>query len=425
MTDYRHDIEKYLKGELTPSERNALERKALYDPFLADALEGAEQIKAGEFSVDVAGLNERIAVKKTVSVWMWTARIAAGLAIILVSTFIVWSVMKTEPSPDLAFEKSEPVATPSETDSATTILGEPSSSPAETATTSEPTSRDNDVVSRSASAPKELTKPLQQPSIAKTETEIKNEPVADALIAETKAEVAKEDIVVTEPVAVAKQTEKEGEVSRAKAFDDTQERKVAKKKDAILAGADKSAAGVSTPTVIQKKVTYPIGQIKTAMGEILFWLYDETPKHKASFIKLANANYWDTLTFNRIINNFVIQGGCPDTPEGFADSPYLIKPEFNDSIRHVYGAVGAGRDDNSEKLSAGCQLYIVQNKKGLARLDGNYMIFGKVFKGMDVVDAIASVKTDSTDTPLKPIRLDVNVINLTADELRKMGFDVK
>ena len=174
-----------------------------------------------------------------------------------------------------------------------------------------------------------------------------------------------------------------------------------------------------------KKKTYPIGQIKTEMGVILFWLYDETPNHKASFIKLANAQYWDTLTFNRVIHNFVIQGGCPDTDEGFKDSPYLLKPEFNDSIRHDYGAVGTGRDDNPEKLSAGCQLYIVQNKEGLARLDGNYMIFGKVFKGMDVVDAIASVKTDSTNTPLKPVRLDVNVINLTADELRVMGFVVK
>ncbi|MEK6782611.1 MAG: peptidylprolyl isomerase [Bacteroidota bacterium] len=174
-----------------------------------------------------------------------------------------------------------------------------------------------------------------------------------------------------------------------------------------------------------KKESYSIGQIKTDKGEILFWLYDETPNHKTSFIQLANAGYWDTLTFNRVINNFVIQGGCPDTPEGFADSPYLLKPEFQDSIRHVYGAVGAGRDNNPEKLSAGCQLYIVQNKEGLPRLDGDYMIFGKVFKGMDVVDAIASVKTDSTDTPLAPIKLDVNVVSLSADELLALGYSIK
>ncbi len=171
--------------------------------------------------------------------------------------------------------------------------------------------------------------------------------------------------------------------------------------------------------------TYPVGQIKTSKGEILFWLYDETPTHKASFVKLAKAGYWDTLTFNRVINNFVAQGGCPDTPAGFADSPYLLKPEFVPAIRHVYGAVGAGRDNNPEMLSAGCQFYIVQNKKGLARLDDKFTVFGQVFKGMDVVDAIVAVKTDTTDTPLSPIKLDVNVINLTAAELKKAGYTVK
>ena len=69
--------------------------------------------------------------------------------------------------------------------------------------------------------------------------------------------------------------------------------------------------------------TYEIGQIKTPKGEILLWLYDETPKHKASFIELANVGYWDSLSFNRVIPNFVAQGGCPDTPEGF-NGPKLI-----------------------------------------------------------------------------------------------------
>ena len=168
--------------------------------------------------------------------------------------------------------------------------------------------------------------------------------------------------------------------------------------------------------------TYAVGQIKTELGEILFWLYDETPRHKESFIQLAKDGYWDSLTFNRVINNFVAQGGCADTPEGFTDSLYLLKPEFNDTLRHIYGAVGAGRDNNPGKLSARCQFYIVQNKQGLARLDGDYTVFGQVFKGMDVIDAIVAVKTDSTNSPLKPIRLDVNVINLTADELVKNGY---
>lgn len=185
------------------------------------------------------------------------------------------------------------------------------------------------------------------------------------------------------------------------------------------------AAIIFVSAVPKPPKTYPVGQIKTPMGEILFWLYDETPTHKASFMKLAKAGYWDTLTFNRVINNFVAQGGCPDTPAGFADSPYLLKPEFNPTIRHIYGAVGAGRDNNPEKLSAGCQFYIVQNKKGLPRLDNNYTVFGQVFKGMDVIDAIVAVKTDSTDTPLVPLKLDINILNLTANELKQQGYLVK
>ena len=87
-------------------------------------------------------------------------------------------------------------------------------------------------------------------------------------------------------------------------------------------------------------VTYPVGRIVTPKGEILFYLYPQTAEHQASFIKLANAHYWDSLTFNRVIKNFVAQGGCPDTPAGFKDSPYNLAPEFYPNLRHKYGAVG-------------------------------------------------------------------------------------
>jgi len=166
--------------------------------------------------------------------------------------------------------------------------------------------------------------------------------------------------------------------------------------------------------------TFQIGQIKTPKGEILVWLYNETPNHKKSFIELANKGYWDSLTFNRVIPNFVAQGGCPDTPEGFNDPEYLLTPEFNDSLLHTYGALGAGRDGNPQKLSARCQFYIVQNKDGLHRLDGDYTVFGKVIKGMDVVDAIVNVERDSTDAPLTPITLDVNMISIKENDLQKL-----
>ena len=170
--------------------------------------------------------------------------------------------------------------------------------------------------------------------------------------------------------------------------------------------------------------SFKVGQIKTPKGEILLWLYDETPKHKESFIQLANDGYWDSLSFNRVIPNFVAQGGCPDTPEGFNDPEYLLEPEFVDSLTHVYGALGAGRDGNPEKLSARCQFYIVQNKEGEHRLDGDYTIFGKVIKGMDVVDEIVNVERDSINEPISPITLDVNMITIKESELKKLYPDL-
>ena len=170
--------------------------------------------------------------------------------------------------------------------------------------------------------------------------------------------------------------------------------------------------------------TQHVGQIITPLGEILVWLYDETPKHKKAFVELANEGYWDDYTFNRVIDDFVAQGGCPDTEEGFAYSIHLLAPEFTPLARHVYGAFGAGRDDNPEKLSAACQFYVVQNKNGLARLDDNYTIYGHVFKGMDVVDQIVKVETDSIDEPLTPITLDVNVIEMTVAEIAALGFEI-
>ncbi len=186
-------------------------------------------------------------------------------------------------------------------------------------------------------------------------------------------------------------------------------------------------AAVQRPTSIAASSpgaasTYDVGRIQTRLGEILFVLYDQTPRHKASFVKLAAEHYWDSLTFNRVIKNYVAQGGCPDTPEGFTGSPYLLAPEFNDSLKHVYGAVGAGRDDNPGQLSTGCQFYIVANKQGLPRLDNHYTVYGQVFKGMDVVEAIVSVPKDSTNKPLAPITLHIDVIPMTAAQLKTYGF---
>lgn len=164
----------------------------------------------------------------------------------------------------------------------------------------------------------------------------------------------------------------------------------------------------------------PIGLIKTSEGEIYIQLFKETPNHRQSFIQLAEANYWDAFTFNRVIPNFVAQAGCPDTEEGFNDPEYLLDPEFVKGITHVYGAVGAGRDDNPEKRSATCQFYIVHNQSGLHRLDNNYTVFGQVIKGMDVVDRIVFKKRDEKDEPLEPVTMDISIVYLTNSEIKKL-----
>lgn len=168
----------------------------------------------------------------------------------------------------------------------------------------------------------------------------------------------------------------------------------------------------------QEKI--PVGQITTPHGKILVSLDPKTPKHQKSFIQLAEAGYWDSLTFNRVIPNFVAQAGCPDTEEGFNDPEYLLAPEFHPDLTHVYGAVGAGRDGNAEKLSARCQFYIVQNPEGLPRLDGDYTVFGHVVKGMDVIEQIVRVKRDEKDEPLMPVTLSIKILYLTRPEYQKL-----
>lgn len=107
MDKRRDDIEKYLKGELTPAQMHALEKEALSDPFLAEALEGAELIGAVDFSKDIAELNEKL-VKRKPATWVWPARIAATVLLLAVSIFIIWNTQKQDPEETLAFEKAIP-----------------------------------------------------------------------------------------------------------------------------------------------------------------------------------------------------------------------------------------------------------------------------------------------------------------------------
>ncbi|UJP64506.1 peptidylprolyl isomerase [Mongoliitalea daihaiensis] len=168
---------------------------------------------------------------------------------------------------------------------------------------------------------------------------------------------------------------------------------------------------------VQGQKLTPVASIKTPLGTIYVEFHPETTQHQASFIQLAEAGYWDSLTFNRVIPEFVAQGGCPDTEEGFTDPEYLLEPEIFPHLQHIYGAVGAGRDDNPEKLSARCQFYIVHRKEGVHRLDGDYTVFGQVIQGMDVVDALVHTPRNAQNQPLEDMYLEISILRLSGDQL--------
>lgn len=234
-------------------------------------------------------------------------------------------------------------------------------------------------------------------------------------------------------------------------------------------------------------------EIVTSHGAIVIQLYNETPLHRDNFMKLVKENTYDGLLFHRVIDDFVIQAGDPESKDakpnaalGDGDVGYTIDAEFRPNIFHKRGTIGAARDGNPERASSGIQFYIVQrgmqndsllevaekrinrmlarhyaykdadysslvdslekaqeeeNRKmirklnaqldtiaktytnferysipenhrqvyktigGIPHLDQNYTIFGEVVQGMDVVDAIAKVKTNERDRPLEDVRI--------------------
>src|ERR1700761_441823 len=114
-------------------------------------------------------------------------------------------------------------------------------------------------------------------------------------------------------------------------------------------------------------------RVKTSYGECIIRLYNETPKHRDNFIKLAKQGFFNGTLFHRVIQNFMIQGGDPDSKDpkkatpgaelGNGDVGYTVPAEFKDSIFHKRGVLAAARDDNPAKASSGCQFYIVQGKR--------------------------------------------------------------
>lgn len=201
--------------------------------------------------------------------------------------------------------------------------------------------------------------------------------------------------------------------------------------------------------VIKKKDRKRNVLLQTSMGDITIRLSDSTPLHRDNFLKLVKQSFYDSVLFHRVINNFMIQAGDPDSKNAPAGKPlgnggpnYTVPAEFRTTLFHKKGAISAARQGdnvNPGKASSGSQFYIVQGKKfsdagldsleifrlkgkkipadqreayktlgGTPHLDEGYTVFGEVIIGMEVIDKIATVATSRSadrDRPLENVMI--------------------
>lgn len=239
-------------------------------------------------------------------------------------------------------------------------------------------------------------------------------------------------------------------------FANAQVKKATPKKVATPSKASKNAAPkrISTKRATTTKVvptTKVDGSIKvkitTDSGVIVVKLSDSTPLHRDNFVKLVQQGFYDSLLFHRVIGEFMIQGGDPQSKNAPAGSMLgmgggdmaRIPAEFKPSLFHKKGALAAARDGNPERASSACQFYIVQGKKysdqdlnmmelqsgrkfspaerlayktigGTPFLDQNYTVFGEVISGMEVIDKIAAVAKDGNNRPLGDVHMKMELL---------------
>lgn len=198
------------------------------------------------------------------------------------------------------------------------------------------------------------------------------------------------------------------------------------------------------------KPKYQYVKISTAKGGCIVRLYNETPLHRDNFLKLAKEGYYNGTIFHRVIKDFMIQGGDPDSKNATPDAmlgnggpTYTIPAEFRDSLFHKKGVLAAARegdDVNPQKASSGSQFYLVQGKVftdvqldlleqrrlkhkiptyqrevyktigGTPHLDQNYTVYGEIVKGLEMVDNIASLETSKADRPKEDVKMTITVL---------------
>ncbi|MFK7959563.1 MAG: peptidylprolyl isomerase [Phycisphaerales bacterium] len=147
---------------------------------------------------------------------------------------------------------------------------------------------------------------------------------------------------------------------------------------------------------------YPRVTISTSEGDVVAEMWtDVAPNHVENFVKLGTEGFYDNLTFHRIIEGFVIQGGCP-RGDGTGGPGWNVDAEFNDR-KHVPGTLSMARSQDPN--SAGSQFFICLTREKCQHLDGQYTGFGQVVEGMDVVERLGAAKTDGRDCPVEPLAL--------------------
>ena len=215
----------------------------------------------------------------------------------------------------------------------------------------------------------------------------------------------------------------------------------------VLTGGT-AAVSAQLNTRLKKKDRRKDIEMVTDKGTIILRLHDETPQHRDNFLRLVKRGHYDGMLFHRVIRNFMIQSGDPNSRKatagqqlGDGDLSYDLPAEFHPTLFHRKGALAAAREGdqtNPQKKSSASQFYIVQGKTftdsmmdsveiarlqgrkiseeyrqvyrtvgGTPQLDQNYTVFGYVVSGLDVVDSIAVTPTSKTppDRPLTDVRI--------------------
>ncbi|MFD1873530.1 peptidylprolyl isomerase [Hymenobacter bucti] len=170
--------------------------------------------------------------------------------------------------------------------------------------------------------------------------------------------------------------------------------------------------------------------ITTSLGAIRLILFSDTPLHRANFLRKAKAGFYNGTTFHRVIPQFMVQGGDPNSKDndpnndgqGPANEP-TIPAELAAGHKHDYGAVAAARQGdfvNPQRASSSSQFYLVENHQGTHFLDGQYTVFGQVIQGQEIIDKIAALPKDGRDRPLTDLRMTLKIERLRKKKITQL-----